>query len=60
MARLLWGQKEWEVTVKWLDQMEDVGLSKNGITRAIVGIRAISKNRSAIDMSRRVLKKKGS
>ena len=40
--------------VKWLDQMEDVGLSKNGK----IGFKAISKSRSAIGMSRKVLKKK--
>ena len=41
--------------VKWLDQIDDAGLSKNGKTRAIVGFRAISKDRSAIGMSRQVL-----
>ena len=37
--------------------MEDVALSKNSKTRAIVGFRAISKNRSAIGMRRKVVKK---
>ena len=35
-------------------------MSKNNKTRAIVGFRAISKNRSAIFMSRKVFRRKGS
>ena len=38
--------------MNWLGQMEDVGLLKNSKTRAI------SKNRSAISMSRKEFKKK--
>ena len=40
--------------------MEDVILSKNSKTRVKpVGFGAIGKNRNAIDMSRKVFKKKG-
>ena len=46
--------------MKWLDEMENVRLSKNGKTRAIVRFRAISKDRSAIGMSRKVFNEKGS
>ena len=44
---------------KWLDQIDDEGLLKNGKIRVIVGFRAISKNKSAIGISRKVFKKKG-
>ena len=44
--------------MKWLDQMEHVSLSKNGKTRAIMGLRAINKNKNAIGMSRKVYRKK--
>ena len=52
-------RKEWLVIVKRLDQKEDY-MSKNGKIKAIMGSKAISKNRSVIGMNREVLKKKGS
>ena len=58
MANKVWGRKEWLVIEKWLDSMEDVGLSKNGKTRTIVRFKTISKNKSGIGMSRKVFKKK--
>ena len=45
------GRKEWLVTVKWLDQIEDVILSKNNKARAMLWFRAIGKYRGAIGMS---------
>ena len=49
-----------ERTVIYSDMVRSNGgcLSKNGKTRSRVGFRAISKNRSAIGMCKKVLKKK--
>ena len=41
------------------DQMDDESLSKNSNTSVIVGFIAISKNRNAIGMKRKLFKKKG-
>ena len=43
--------------MKWLDQVEDVYFSKNAETK-IIEFRAIRKNKTAINMSRKVLTKK--
>ena len=56
MPRQSMRTKERLVIVKWFDQV-DVGLSKNGKTRPMVGFCAISKNKSATGMSKKCSRK---